>query len=185
MSVREARGGFTLRDTGLQRVVALFLVVIVALALQSILLVQLTILRVIPQLVLVVVVSLAYSDGERFGVVAGFLGGLMQDLQQPGLPVGLYALVYTLVGFGVGSFRQYVNSESVWMPVLAVMISSAVAEGSYAVLAIMLGERWISFQDTVVVAGLVVLYNTLLAPFVFPIVNRIAARYRPERVHRL
>ena len=37
---------------------------------------------------------------------------------------------------------------------------------------------------TVRVAGLVVLYNTLLTPFVFPLVRRVAERFRPERVHR-
>jgi hypothetical protein len=34
------------------------------------------------------------------------------------------------------------------------------------------------------VAGLVVLYNTLLTPFLFPLTRKIADRFRPERVYR-
>jgi hypothetical protein len=33
-------------------------------------------------------------------------------------------------------------------------------------------------------AALVVLYNTLLTPFTFPLVNRLTGRLRPERIHR-
>jgi len=59
-----------------------------------------------------------------------------------------------------------------------------VAELGYALLAILLGQPWVGLEFTVKVAGLVVLYNVLLTPFVFPVVRKIADRYRPERVYR-
>ncbi len=142
-------------------------------------------LGVIPQLVLVVVVCLAFTDGPRVGVVVGFAGGLLIDLQLPGSIAGLTALIYTLIGYAVGSLRQYAPPESVWAPVLAVALSSAVAEFGYASMTIMLGRQFIAIQETAKIAGLVVLYNTLLTPFVFPIVRRVASRYRPEKVYQL
>jgi hypothetical protein len=42
----------------------------------------------------------------------------------------------------------------------------------------------VSFVFTVKVIGLVVLYNTLLTPLLFPLIRRVADRFRPERVHR-
>jgi hypothetical protein len=42
----------------------------------------------------------------------------------------------------------------------------------------------VGFDFTVKVAGLVILYNTLLTPFVYPLVRKVADRYRPERVYR-
>jgi len=72
----------------------------------------------------------------------------------------------------------------VWTPVITVAFASTAAEGGYALLAIMMGERWVSVADTAKIVGLVVLYNTLLTPFVFPLVKRIADRVRPERVVR-
>jgi rod shape-determining protein MreD len=158
--------------------------VLLAVAVQSTVLARLTLLGVIPQLVLVVVVSLAYTDGSRVGVTAGFFGGLLQDLLLPQSIVGLTALVYTLIGYAVGSFRQYAPSESVWMPVFGVAVASAVAEAGYALLAIMLGQEWVSLTFTAKVAGLVVLYNTLLTPFAYPLVRKVADRFRPERVYR-
>jgi rod shape-determining protein MreD len=182
---KEVRGPGFFSETGIGRVIAIGAVVLISLALQTTVLARLTLLGVIPQIVLVVVVSLAFLDGTRVGLVAGFFGGLFLDLQLPPASVlGLTAFVYTLTGYGVGYFRQYSTGESVWTPVLAVTISTAVAEASYAVLAILIGRPWVSISYTAKITGLVVLYNTLLTPFIFPLVRRVANRFRPERVYR-
>ena len=183
MIAKEPRAGGVLADVGFARVLAIGLVVVVAIAIQSAVLARMTLLGVIPQLVLVVVVSLAYLDGERVGAAAGFFGGLLQDLLLPLSIVGLTALVYTLIGYGVGILRQYTTAESVWTPVFAVTIASAVAEISYAILAVLLGQQWVSVVYTAKVIGLIVLYNTLLTPFVFPLVKKVASRFRPQRVY--
>ncbi|MFN2488883.1 MAG: rod shape-determining protein MreD [Actinomycetota bacterium] len=190
--VRSGRGresptpaGGILAEVGLARVAAVAAVVIVALALQSTVLARLTLLGVIPQLVLVVVVSLAYTDGERVGVVVGFTAGLLQDLLLPPQSIlGLTALVYTFIGYSAGRLREFGPPESVWTPVLSVAIASAVAEFGYALLSIIMGRPWVSLAYTAKVAGLVILYDTLLTPFVFPLTRRIADRFRPERVYR-
>ncbi len=177
-----ARGIFS--EMGVPRVAAIGAIVVTALALQSTLLARITVLGVIPQLVLVVMVSLAYSNGERVGVVTGFAGGMLQDLLISQSIVGLTALVYTLIAYGVGTLREYAPPQSVWAPVFSVAIASAVAELSYAVLAIMLGQPWVSLAFTAKVAGLVVLYNTLLTPLVFPLIRKVSERFQPERVYR-
>lgn len=171
-------------DIGFKRVGAIVGLVIVALAVQSTLLAKATLLGVIPQLVLVVVVSIAYLEGDRVGVASGFMGGLLQDLLLPGSIAGLTALVYTLIGYSVGKFRQLTTSETVWLPVAAVAGASALAEIGYAALAISLGQEWVSLGFTLQVTGLVVLYDTLVTPFVFPLVRKVADRFRPERVYR-
>ena len=180
---KEPRSPGLFAEAGIARILAIALVVIVAIALQSAVLARMTLLGVIPQLVFVVVVTLAYLDGERVGAAAGFAGGLLQDLLLPLSIVGLTALVYTLIGYGVGTLRQYTTAESVWTPVFAVTIASAVAEISYATLAVLLGQQWVSISYTFKVIGLIVLYNTLLTPFVFPLVRKVASRFRPQRVY--
>lgn len=185
MSQSEARVPGLLAEAGLGRILAVGLVVLTALTLQTTVLAQLTLLGVIPQLVLVVVIALAWLEGERVGVTAGFFGGLLLDLQLPPASiVGLTALVYTFVGYGVGYFRQYSVGESVWSPVLAVAVGSLIAEWGYALLAILLGRAWVSLAFTTKVAALVVLYDALLTPFIYPLVRRVSERFRPERVYR-
>lgn len=181
---RTAHGSSVLAETGVARIAAVAALVIVAVALQSTVLARLTLLGVIPQLVLVVVVCLAYLEGERVGVVTGFFGGLLQDLLLPQSIVGLTALVYTLIGYAVGIFRQYAPAESVWAPVFAVAIATTLSEFGYALMAVLMGQPWVSFEFTVKIVGLVVLYNTLLTPFAFPLVRKVAERFRPERIYR-
>ncbi|MEA2510288.1 MAG: hypothetical protein QOG21_2370 [Actinomycetota bacterium] len=183
MASARSRGGL-FPQVGGGRTAAIAAILVGALALQSTVVAQVTLLGVIPQLVLIVVVSLAFTDGPRVGVVTGFAGGLLQDLLLPQAIVGLTALVYVLIAFAVGSFREYSTTESVWAPVIAVALSSFVAEASYALLAVILGQPWVSFVFTTKVIGLVVLYNTLLTPLLFPLIRRVADRFRPERVHR-
>jgi rod shape-determining protein MreD len=174
-----------LAEVGLARVAIVGALVVVAMALQSTLLSRLTLLGVIPQLVFIVVVSLAYTDGERVGVVVGFAGGLLQDLLLPPQSIlGLTALVYTFIGYTVGTLHRYAPPDSVWTPVFTVGLASAVAEFSYALLSVIMGKPWVSFGFTLRVVGLVVLYNTLLTPFLFPVTRKIADRFRPERVYR-
>jgi rod shape-determining protein MreD len=152
---------------------------------QSTLLTKVTLLGVIPQMLFVVVVSLTLLEGESVGITVAFLGGLIQDFLLVGAITGLTALVYTMVAFGVGILRAYLPHQSVWTPVLVVAIASAVAEFGYAILSIIMGQNWISLSYTARIAGLVILYNTLLTPFVYPVVKNVADRVRPERVVRL
>lgn len=185
VQAKEPRNPSIIGDLGIPRISAIAAVIIVASAVQSTVLSYATILGVIPQLVLVVVLCLAFTDGVRVGLVCGFFAGLLQDLQLPtGSIIGLYALVYTVVGYGVGQIREFTPAESVWTPVFTVAAATALVEGSYATLAIMLGQEWVSIGFTAKVIGLVVLYNTLLTPLVFPLVRKVADRFRPERVYR-
>ena len=163
----------------LGRVLTLAALLVASIAIQSTLLTHLTLLGVIPQLALVVTVCLAYVDGEVVGASAGFMAGLLLDLLLPQSAVGLTALIYTLMGYGVGFFRQYFPAESVLAPVLAVAVASAGAEIGYAALAVLLGQSWVSFTFTLKLAGLVVLYDTLLTPLVFPLVRNVADRFHP------
>jgi rod shape-determining protein MreD len=179
------RPGF-LAEIGIARVAAVSALLVVGFALQTTVLTRATLLGVTPQVLLVVILSLAFTDGERVGVVAGFFGGLLIDLrlEDPSALMGLTALIYIIVGYGVGSVRRFTTSESVWMPVFVVAVASAIVEASYAGLSIILGQQWVSLAFTAKAAGLVVLYNTLLTPFIFPVVRRVAERFRPERVYR-
>ncbi|MEA2499583.1 MAG: hypothetical protein QOH26_1988 [Actinomycetota bacterium] len=185
VSMKAQRRPGLLAEFGIARPAAFTAVLVAALAIQSTLLTKVTLFGVIPQLVFVVVVVIAYLEGERVGLCVGFAAGLLLDFQLPESILGLTALVYTLVGYGVGIVRHYIPSSSVWTPVFGVALASAVAEGSYAALAIMMGERWVSIANTAKIAGLVVLYNTLLTPFVFPLVKKVADKVRPERVIRI
>lgn len=172
-------------ELGLARPAAIGAVLVVAVALQSTLLTKVTLLGVVPQMLFVVVVSLAFLEGESVGVAAGFFGGVVLDFLIPEAITGLTAFVYIIVCYSVGGIRYYLPAQSVWTPVFVVAVASTLAEFGYALLSILLGQNWVSLSYTAQIAGLVILYNTLLTPFVFPLVKNIAGRVRPERVVRI
>jgi rod shape-determining protein MreD len=184
-TTKELRAPSLLAEIGAGRLAAFAALLIVAVALQTTVLKSITLLGVQPGLVLVVVVSLALLDGPKVGVVTGFAGGLLLDLLLPPQAIlGLTAMVYVFVGYIVGQVREMAPEGSVWAPVLSVAAASAATEASYAILSILLGQTWVGLLLTAKIIGLVVLYNTLLTPFVFPAVRRVAGRFRPERVVR-
>src|SRR2546421_12337060 len=103
----------------MRRVISWTVVVLTALVLQSTLFSQVTLAGVKPELVYLVSIVLAFLEGPSSGAVAGFAGGMAQDflLNQP---KGITALTLTLVGYAVGTIRQYIVTPSPLLPVALV-----------------------------------------------------------------
>lgn len=70
-----------------------------------------------PDLVLVVVVFVANRNGSLVGELTGFGAGLALDLIGSG-PLGLYALIYTVIGASFGITRGKMFVDPVFMPAL-------------------------------------------------------------------
>lgn len=102
----------------------LFVVMAVSVSLQSTVIPVLSIGGVRPDLVLVVVVSVALSAGKEVGVLCGVFGGVLQDLLSVG-PFGYNTLTKMLLGLLVGLYERKVNKGSLLLPLLAVAVSTA------------------------------------------------------------
>ena len=86
---------------------------------------------------LLAIVAGLESDPER-GAVVGFAAGLLFDLLLD-TPVGLSALTLALVGYGVGSAKDYMLRSSAVFSVGLVALASAAGTLLYAVLALVFG----------------------------------------------
>lgn len=144
---------------------------------------RLTLFGVSPDLILVVVISFALLEGPSVGAVVGFSGGLLRDLLLDS-PKGLTGLSYLLVGYIVGSLRPYVQSTSVLVPVGGVFVGSLVGTTLYQTLLVLLGRASLPAGDAARIIVLTSVYNTLLVPFVYPLVRRVSAMYRRDHVLR-
>ncbi len=102
----------------------LFVVMAVSVSVQSTVIPVLSIGGVRPDLVLVVVVSVALSAGKEEGVLCGVFGGVLQDLLSVG-PFGYNTLTKMLLGLLVGLYERKVNKGSLLLPLLAVAVSTA------------------------------------------------------------
>ena len=161
----------------MRRLLALAVVLVVAVLVQSTVLARLTLAGVRPDLLVLAVVSVAVATDPTTGAAFGFVAGLVADLLFD-LPVGVSALVYVAVGFAVGTARVYVTSHR---PLVHLVLAGAASLASVWCCGLLLRVFDLSSWAAVARAGpLVALGNLLLTPFVYPVVwaltERVGAR---------
>jgi rod shape-determining protein MreD len=156
-----------------RRLLALAVVLVVAVLVQSTVLARLRLAGVRPDLLVLAVVSVAVATDPTTGAVFGFVAGLVADLLFD-LPVGVSALVYTAVGFAVGTVRVYVTSHR---PLVHLVLAGAASLASVWCSGLLLRVFDLSSWAAVARAGpLVAVYNLLLTPFVYPVVWALTER---------
>lgn len=133
-----------------------------------------------PDLVLLVVASLAVVQGSLAGAVTGFVGGLLVDLVPPAAgPFGLSALVLCLVGYLAGMLRSDTRRSPVLVVSVVVLLSGLAVLVALGV-GMLFGESAPPGRELTSVLLGTVLYDLLLAPFVVPAVIWLARRAEPD-----
>lgn len=138
---------------------------------------------VVPNVLFLVVVTLALTEGPVAGCWAGFVGGLLFDLIGSGV-VGPYALVLTVVGYVAGLLQANMFAEGWLLPVTVVAIASLVTEVSYGVALAVVGAGqsfWAGLMYRMLPGAL---YNTVLAVLVYPWLARLLRRDRTVKSFR-
>jgi rod shape-determining protein MreD len=167
----------------IRRVVSIAAVVITALLLQSTVFAPLRLLGVRPELLYLVTIAIALLEGPNEGATVGFASGLAQDFLM-NEPKGLTALTLTLLGYGVGMFRQFIVSPSPLVPTIVVGIGTAAGIAFYEIVSVLLGNFHEDTAYGVKVALLTAAYNAVLTPILYPLLRRITEGSRPRRVVR-
>jgi len=125
-----------------------------------------------PDLVLVLVVTLALASGPMEGMLVGFAAGLALDAAPPASNLlGLSALVFCLAGYGCGRLRGPLERSS-WLPLAVVALGVTAGEVLYALVGMIFGDPDITWQSVRLVLPVSVAYDLLLCPFVVYLVVR-------------
>jgi rod shape-determining protein MreD len=99
-----------------------------------------TLLGGAPDLVCVVVVSLALLRGPELGALAGFVAGLGVDALT-WQPLGLAALVYCLIGYSSGRFGEQLSDHAPLSPLIVVAFATLLARAGLVLLGFLLGSE--------------------------------------------
>src|SRR5207248_11729961 len=102
-------------SSDVRRTLAWFVVILTGLLLQSTLFAPpngFTLAGARPELMYLVTIVLAMLEGPASGAVAGFAGGMAEDLLLNLRGKGSTALTLTLLGYVVGQLRQYIVTPS-------------------------------------------------------------------------
>ena len=143
------------------RVAKISFVVFCTVALQVSVAAQLPIDGAMVDVILVGTIGAALAGGPEAGAAMGFICGLLIDLLGAG-PVGLTALVYTLVGYGVGVAQAGVLRSSRLIPIVTAGVAALVATYAYALVGQMLGQNLFVIVDVNRVAIVVTLSTMML-----------------------
>jgi rod shape-determining protein MreD len=138
---------------------------------------------VVPDFLLLVVVTLALVEGPREGAWVGFAAGIIFDLLGSG-PVGPMALVLTVIGYMAGLLHENMFAESWLLPLTVLAVASLASVLAYGLLLDVLGAGG-PFVTTFFMKMLPeALYDTALALLVYPWLARLLRRDRPMTTFR-
>ena len=118
------------------------------------------------------------GDGSR-AVIAGFVGGLVLDLYLE-TPLGLSALVFAIVGYGVASFERGVIRADRWLQPAVAGVASALGVVGLGITAAIFGQPEyfrLSLIGSVVLVGV---FNTIIAT---PTIRLVRWALGPVAVH--
>lgn len=167
----------------MQRRFPAVIALVVAMFLQVGLAPYLAIGGVVPNFLLLVVVTIALTTGPNEGAAVGFAAGLVFDLLGTAA-VGPMALVLTLAGFVAGLLHEAMFAEGWLLPLIVLGVTALASEVAYGLLLNLLGVGggfW-SPLLTKMLPGAV--YNTALALLVYPWLARLLRRDRPMKTFR-
>ncbi|MBR7826300.1 rod shape-determining protein MreD [Actinospica sp. MGRD01-02] len=156
--------------------------VTLALALQLSVLPQVRLPYAVPDLVLLVVVSLGVAWGQNLGAVAGFAAGLAVDLAPPSVTAtGRHAIVLTLVGALAGRLAPDLKRSALRTSAIAGILAGLATLGN-AVLGSLLGEGGtIGSAGLPACAAACALYTAIATPFILPGLAALARRAEGRR----
>lgn len=146
------------------------------LLLESTLLYPLTIWGARPDLVMVVVGSVALLRGWQEGLLWGLLGGLLEDAFTGSL-LGANALAKSVTGFILGLAEGHVFKENPLLPAVALLAGTVLEEGLFFLAAGAFGEvKWTFIAALTRVILPTAVATTLVAPFIYHYLARLFQR---------
>jgi rod shape-determining protein MreD len=135
-------------------------VLVIAMVLQAAFLHRFEIAGIRPDLLVAFVVYLGWMRGPIAGTLGGFLVGLIQDLDAPGL-LGLNALSKTIVGFAVAKAGFRVHRADVGVR-FAFFMFAMLAHDIVYFAASSLGEPWLFVKQMFTIALPSAFYTALV-----------------------
>jgi len=148
------------------RRIRLVLLVITTVLLQTSVLSNLKVAGVVPDVVLLGVLGVAYRSGPETGAIFGFAAGLTLDLFLR-TPFGLSALAFSLTGFLLGVLQASILRTSKWMIPILGGVGCLVGNLLFRGFGTLVGEEPLLSGHSIRVILVTVACDAVLAPVMF------------------
>jgi rod shape-determining protein MreD len=157
------------------------LLVLVAVLLQITIATDLDVLGGRPDLVVIVVTSIALQCGPLAGAVAGFTGGFLVDALGLGV-IGATSLTLTSVGYAAGLWGERLREAAAVRPLLAIGAASLAAGIGELGVAVLVGSGPAVSPGLVLAVVPGSMLNVLLSIGLYPLIRLCLRRRQPRTV---
>ncbi len=127
---------------------------------------------VVPDVGLLVALAVGYQEGPEAGAVVGFVAGFGFDLFLA-TPLGLNALVYAVVGYGIGVLEAGLFRSPRWLPSFLGAVGGLAGGLMFIGVGVLVGVDSVKGTHGILTISYAAVYDALLAPFVFFLVRRL------------
>lgn len=153
-------------------------VVIVAALLEATWLPLISIQHVTPDLLLVMVVYFAITEGAERGMYTGLLGGIFQDAST-NTTVGHHVLCLVVVGFVVGNMANRLITDNPYVKTVTVLVASI----AHGILYVLIEYVQTVDAEAVYTMSLSIMPQAFYTAVVTPIVFYLIELVRPQAIH--
>ena len=152
-----------------KKVIVTVLIVVVCYLLQCTVFSELALASIKPNLMIIVAASYGFIKGSKQGMFVGFASGLLIDIQF-GHIIGLYALLYMLIGYINGLFQQLYFDEDIKFPLILISASEFIyGLLVYFLLFLLQGEfQFMYYLSHIIIPELI--YTIVVTLILYPII---------------
>jgi rod shape-determining protein MreD len=123
-----------------------------------------------PDLSLIILIFIAFKTGSTYGLIYGFIVGLVQDfISLP--PLGFFALIKASLGFSFGLLEGAFTMDPILLPILLVLAASLLKGIVVWVMASIFSISSLGLSYFGAKFWLEIVYNCLLTPLLFAFLN--------------
>lgn len=137
---------------------------------------NLHVLPVLPDLVLLVIVYVSFTNGSFTGSSTGFVAGFMVDFLSAA-PVGLNSFIRSITGYLFGKCAGAFNPDRVLIPALMGCAATVLKVIQISLLSFFFGDQILNYQLSEHLFWLELALNTLAAPVVFWLMGQFPNLY--------
>ena len=109
-------------NSNMKRIIASFLLVILAFIVQTCIFPLLPFLAVYPNLMVILVFSFGFIRGSAWGMGYGLIAGLLMDLSSGG-PLGFHTLIFIWMGYVNGICTKYYYEDYITLPLILSVVN--------------------------------------------------------------
>lgn len=159
----------------MKRLIVYFLEIIICFIFQSSMFHYIALAGIMPNLLIILVVSIAYMRGSKEGLLVGFAGGLIVDLIFGEL-VGLYTLFYMLIGYFFGFVHKYYSEDDYTLPLVLISAGDLIYGFFYYVFDFLLRGRlnFLYYLRRLIVPEII--YTVAVSIFLYKLLHMINKR---------